>query len=229
MLDSTLLEGTPEALAVKFATGRYDSMWKVRRLLTDSPKSETVIVSQSGMVVTRVRGALSRLCDAGLAMRHPNGGYVARGPLVAEGDGPLVVGRCILSCLTEPRRARDIAEIIQRPPSVTTGHLRHLLNRGLIVRVGKGVYALTSRVGSEKAEAEPVAQPKTSRRRTARVKAKERMKALARKLAKIEGEYANRIGKIAIRAGLIALDLTDAALLAEFKAMAARFQEERPC
>jgi hypothetical protein len=35
-----------------------------------------------------------------------------------------------LSILTEPRR----------PPSDTTGQLRHLLRRGLVVRVSKGVY-----------------------------------------------------------------------------------------
>jgi hypothetical protein len=45
-----------------------------------------------------------------------------------------------LSILTEPRRSKDIARIISRPPSDTTGQLLHLLRRGLGVRVSKGVY-----------------------------------------------------------------------------------------
>ena len=55
---------------------------------------------------------------------------------------PLEIGRQILLCLTEPRRTRDIARIIDRPPSNTTGQLQHLLRRGLVVRISKGVYGL---------------------------------------------------------------------------------------
>jgi hypothetical protein len=59
-------------------------------------------------------------------------------PVLQDEAMPLEIGRQILLCLTEPRRAKDIARIINRQPSNTTG--QHLLGRGLVVRVSKGVY-----------------------------------------------------------------------------------------
>jgi hypothetical protein len=38
------------------------------------------------------------------------------------------------------RRAKDIARMINRPPSNTTGQLQHLPCRGRFVRVSQGVY-----------------------------------------------------------------------------------------
>jgi DNA-binding IclR family transcriptional regulator len=70
-------------------------------------------------------------------------GYVRseRSPDPVQDDAvPMEIGRQILLCLTEPRRTRDIARIINRPPSNTTGQLQHLLRRGLVVRISKGVY-----------------------------------------------------------------------------------------
>jgi len=72
-------------------------------------------------------------------------GYVRSGtamPVLDDDAVPLEIGRQILLWLTEPRRTRDIARIINRSPSNTTGQLQHLLRRGLVVRVGKGVYEL---------------------------------------------------------------------------------------
>jgi hypothetical protein len=72
-------------------------------------------------------------------------GYVRSGtamPVLDDDAVPMEIGRQILLCLTEPRRTRDIARIIDRSPSNTTGQLQHLLRRGLVIRVGKGVYEL---------------------------------------------------------------------------------------
>ncbi|CEI36836.1 hypothetical protein GUF72_21470 [Xanthomonas citri pv. citri] len=44
------------------------------------------------------------------------------------------------------------------------------------------------------------------------------------RLAKLEADAAERIGKLAIKAGLVDLDLSDDQLSTEFAAMAARFQ-----
>jgi hypothetical protein len=61
-------------------------------------------------------------------------------PVLEDDVVPLEIGRQILLCLTEQRRAKDITRVINRPPSNTTGQSQHLLRRGLVVRVSKGVY-----------------------------------------------------------------------------------------
>ena len=67
-----------------------------------------------------------------------------------------------------------------------------------------------------------MARPKTSERRAAAIAAFEAAK---QEVAELEAKEAARIGKVALRAGLADLDLSDATLLAEFQAMAGRFRD----
>ena len=54
-----------------------------------------------------------------------------------------------------------------------------------------------------------------------------RMDALKRELAELDAKAGERIGKLAVRAGLADLDLDDDALMREFQALAGRFQSKR--
>ncbi len=132
------------ALAVRFGPLPFSAMRRVRRVLTDTPRSRRFIAQTSASSVRRTSDILRRLVRAGLAMKL-GAGYVRSGtamPVLGDDAVPMEIGRQILLCLTEPRRTRDIARIIDRSPSNTTGQLQHLLRRGLVVRVGKGVYEL---------------------------------------------------------------------------------------
>ena len=154
---SSLLSGAPEALDVRFRPRPFAVMRQVLRSLSDdAPRSAWRIANERGMALSNVRAALRRLALAGLARQVERDCFVRCGPagrVLADEEVPPEIGRQILSCLTEPRRPREIAAIVNRPPSVTTGHLRHLLKRGLIVRIDKGVYALACRVHPPAADA----------------------------------------------------------------------------
>lgn len=54
-----------------------------------------------------------------------------------------------------------------------------------------------------------------------------RMDALKKELAELDAKAGERIGKLAVRAGLADLDLDDDALMKEFQALAGRFQGKR--
>jgi hypothetical protein len=71
----------------------------------------------------------------------------------------LEIGWQILLCLTKPRRTKDIARIIDRPPSDITDQL---LRRGLLVRVSKGVYGLTRPDGRQAPELNPAMPLRTA-------------------------------------------------------------------
>ncbi len=60
-----------------------------------------------------------------------------------------------------------------------------------------------------------------------RVEKPAQINALKQELAHFENKAAERIGKIAMRAGLGDLDLKDETLLKEFQAIAGRFQSSR--
>ncbi len=155
---SSLPSGAPEALDVRFGPRLFAVMRQVLRSLSDvAPRSAWRIANEGGLNLSSVRGALRRLAVAGLARQVEHDRFVRcgpAGPVLADEEVPPEVGRQILSCLTEPRRPREIAAIVNRPASVTTGHLRHLLKRGLVVRIAKGVYALTCRVHPSAADAQ---------------------------------------------------------------------------
>ena len=130
------------ALAARFGPGPFSSMRRVRRVLTDTPKTAQAISEACGLSIQSVRSSLNKLVEARLA-RNIRGFFVRCGsalPVLEDEAAALQIGRQILLCLTEPRRTRDIARIINRSPSNTTGQLQHLLRRGLVVRVSKGVY-----------------------------------------------------------------------------------------
>ncbi len=159
--------GTPaseEALAVPFGPLPFSAMRRVRRGLTDTPRSRRQIATACGSSFERTSAILTKLVKAGLA-KKVDGGYVHSGTMpIPQGDAaPMEIGRRILLCLTEPRRAKDIARIIDRPPSNTTGQLQHLLRRGLVVRVSKGVYDLA------RAAKHPAPVPRLEGRRDADV------------------------------------------------------------
>ena len=116
----------------------------VRSVLTGTPRSAAAIAAAAGCQAADARRALAMLVEARLALRVARGGYVRRGPPVPASSGAGVetaVGQRVLDCLAELSRPRDIARRIGRSPSCTTGHLCHLLRRGLVVRIGKGRYA----------------------------------------------------------------------------------------
>ena len=132
------------ALAVRFGPLPFSAMRRVQRVLTDTPRSRLTIAEAYGCRLDRTSAILARLVRVGLALKL-DAGYVRSGkPMRALQDDavPMEIGRQILLCLTEPRRTRDIARIVNRPPSNTTGQLQHLLRRGLVVRISKGVYDL---------------------------------------------------------------------------------------
>ena len=58
---------------------------------------------------------------------------------------PQPVRDAILACLSQPRRAVEVAAYIGRPGSITTGHLAAMKRRGLVVQVQRGVYARPGR------------------------------------------------------------------------------------
>jgi hypothetical protein len=132
------------AMTVRFGPLPFSAMRRVQRVLTDEPNSRLHIAEACGCRLDRTSAILTRLVRSGLALKL-DAGYVRseRSPDPVQDDAvPMEIGRQILACLTEPRRTRDIARIINRPPSNTTGQLQHLLRRGLVVRVSKGVYDL---------------------------------------------------------------------------------------
>ena len=133
-------------LSVPFGPLPFSAMRRVRRVLTDKPRSRRAIAKACDGDIDRTSAVLTKLVKAGLA-RKAGSGYVRSGtamPVLTDDVVPMEIGRQILLCLTEPRRAKDIARIINRPPSNATGQLQHLLRRGLVVRVSKGVYALAA-------------------------------------------------------------------------------------
>jgi len=60
-------------------------------------------------------------------------------PLVPTRPQP--IRDAILACLSQPRRAVEVAAYIGRPGSITTGHLGAMKRLGLVVQVERGVYA----------------------------------------------------------------------------------------
>lgn len=54
-----------------------------------------------------------------------------------------------------------------------------------------------------------------------------RMETLKKELAELDAKAGERMGRIAVRAGLADLDLDDDTLLREFQAIAGRFQGKR--
>jgi DNA-binding IclR family transcriptional regulator len=144
---SLLASDAPAVPGVGFSQRPYAALRRVCRLLTDRPQPLASIRRQAMMDSGPAKAILGKLIAAGLAEQIEGAGYVRCGPrltVLSEGQVVPKVGGRIVACLTEPRRARDIARIIDRPGSVTTGHLRHLLKRGLVVRLDWGLYALAA-------------------------------------------------------------------------------------
>ena len=155
------MSASADALAVRFGPLPFSAMRRVRRALTDTPRSRRTIAKACGYSVERTSAILTKLVRAELALKVDKG-FVRRGPampVLQDEVVPLEIGRQILLCLTEPRRAKDIACIINRPPSNTSGQLQHLLRRGLVVRVGKGVYDLARAGGHREKVPRPTKQP----------------------------------------------------------------------
>ena len=147
----------PEPEGARFRTPRGLVTRRVRGALTDTPRSPAAIARDAGCSARSAQQLLARLIAADLALRTEPGLYARRGPALAvmpDDPADMVVGQRVLICLRELSRPRDIARRIGRSPSCTTGHLCHLLRRGLVVRTGKGRYALARRTGAASAAAE---------------------------------------------------------------------------
>ena len=135
------VSGWPGALAGRFGPLPFSAMRRVQYVPTHTPRSRWAIAQACGSSVERTAAILTELVGAGLALKLGNCYMRSRRALpVLEDDAvPLEIGRQILLCLTEQRRAKDITRVINRPPSSTTSQLQHLLHRGLAVRVSQGV------------------------------------------------------------------------------------------
>ncbi len=138
------VSGWPGALALRFGPLPFSATRRVQRVPTYTPRSRRAIAQACGSSVERTAAILTKLVGAGLALKVGNCHVRSRRALpVLENDAvPLEIGRQILRCLTEQLWAKDIARMINRPPSNTTCQLQHLLHRGLVVRVIKGVYGV---------------------------------------------------------------------------------------
>jgi DNA-binding transcriptional ArsR family regulator len=62
---------------------------------------------------------------------------------------PQPIRDAILRYLSEPRSAGEIAEHIERPVPTATGHLRAMIERGLVRRIAFGTYALAAYDGPD--------------------------------------------------------------------------------
>jgi len=60
---------------------------------------------------------------------------------------PQPIRDSILAFLVEPRKAFDIARHIERRTCIATGHLRAMYAKGLVVRLGWGVWVRRDRCG----------------------------------------------------------------------------------
>jgi hypothetical protein len=156
------MSASVEALAVRFGPLPFSAMRRVRRVLADTPRSRRAIAQACGSSIERTSAILTKLVRAGLAMKV-DAGDVRSGtemPVLQDEVMPLEIGRQILLYLTEPRRAKDIVRIINRPPSNTTGQLQHRLRRGLVVRVSKGAYDVGRPDGQQVSTLSPAKQPR---------------------------------------------------------------------
>ena len=62
---------------------------------------------------------------------------------------PQPIRDAILRFMSQPRSAGEIAEHIERPVPTATGHLRAMMQRGLVRRIAFGTYALADYTGPE--------------------------------------------------------------------------------
>src|SRR5271165_488307 len=104
--------------------------------------------------VPTATGHLAAMRRRGLAKRIAYATYAPPDwPAAADTLGKLArshtISDAILEYLTEPRTVREIAVQIDRPGRVVPDHLTVMRRRGLIKRVGAGVYALPSSPLSE--------------------------------------------------------------------------------
>ena len=113
----------------------------VRASLTQ-PRRPAEVGRLLGITSGTARSCLQYLVRKGVVVRVGYGLYGmpdAALPLVPARPQP--VRDAILACLSQPRRAVEVAAYIGRPGSITTGHLAAMKRRGLVVQVERGVYA----------------------------------------------------------------------------------------
>ncbi|WP_406566287.1 helix-turn-helix domain-containing protein [Acidisoma cellulosilyticum] len=60
---------------------------------------------------------------------------------------PQPIRDAIMRFISQPRSAGEIAEHIERPVPTATGHLRAMMERGLVRRIAFGTYALADYTG----------------------------------------------------------------------------------
>jgi len=106
------------------------------------PRRPAEVSRLLGITPRTARSCLQYLVRKGVVVRVGYGLYGmpdAALPLVPHRPQP--VRDAILACLSQPRRAVEVAAYIGRPGSITTGHLAAMKRRGLVVQVERGVYA----------------------------------------------------------------------------------------
>ena len=106
------------------------------------PRRSAEVGRLLGVTPQAARSCLHDLVRRGVAVRVGYGLYGlpdAALPLVPTRPQP--IRDAILACLSQPRRAVEVAAYIGRPGSITTGHLGAMKRLGLIVQVERGVYA----------------------------------------------------------------------------------------
>ena len=121
-----------------------------------TPQSARTLAAAFKVPAEVITTALHR-CEAdGRVVGAGYGCYIAAGPQQqprAARARPQPVRDAILAYLTEPRQAHEIAAHTCSAPSVTTGHLRAMLARNLVVRTGFGRYERADLVGASAAAA----------------------------------------------------------------------------
>ena len=133
--------------------GRYVSNVSPPYDLTPSPAAILLFLAEQGSIRDimsqlggergAVRARVESMVAAGTAVKVRYGVYAAcegRDQFEARADRSRSIRDAIMGELHEPRRAMEIAEGINRSVSVTTGHLHAMRKRGLVVRIGYGLY-----------------------------------------------------------------------------------------
>jgi hypothetical protein len=113
----------------------------VQAILTQ-PRRSVEVSRLLGIAPRTARSCLQHLVRKGVAVRVGYGLYgMPDAALPLAPVRPQPVRDAILACLSQPRRAVEVAAYIGRPGSITTGHLAAMKRRGLVVQVERGVYA----------------------------------------------------------------------------------------
>jgi hypothetical protein len=105
--------------------------------------------------------------------------------------------------LTQPRRPKHISEHIGRRQSCTTGHLRHLLRRGLVMRLDDSTYCLPFEFPLSELTCEGRARQSAARAILERLGAEQRVDDVGDKINDLGSAIARPVFEGLLRSGAI--------------------------